>query len=199
MVPVNQKVVVIDVGHGGRDVGVVGSLGTKESELNLIIAQKLKEKFEKAGLFVVLTRENNEGLYESDAKNKKDSEMKKRKEIIQNNDPDFVISIHANQFPSDSTRRGAQVFYDEFNKEGKVLSEKIQDNLNVLNKEKTGRVCENLSGDFFVLKCTTKPSVLIECGFLSNEDDEKLLIDSKYQDQLTFAIYSGLIAFLEEK
>lgn len=199
MVPLDQKKVVIDVGHGGRDDGVVGSLGTKESELNLIIATKLKNRLEKAGIYVVLTREDNNGLYDNDATNKKKSDMEKRKEIIQNVNPDMLISIHANRFPADKSVRGAQVFYDEFNKEGNILSGKIQENLNILNKENTGKCCNNLSGDYFVLKCTTNPAVLIECGFLSNEEDEKLLISEKYQDELTFSIYSGIVAYLEGK
>lgn len=199
MVPADKIRVVIDVGHGGRDTGVIGKNGTKESELNLVISKKLAERLEQAGLYVVLTREDNEGLYDKDATNKKKSEMAKRKEIIKSVNPDILVSIHANQFPADRSVRGAQAFYDEFNQNGKELSSDIQENLNILNKDNGGRVAENLTGDYFVLKCTQKAAVLVECGFLSNLEDEKLLTSADYQDKLTFAIYSGIVAYLEKK
>ena len=194
--PVYKSVVVIDPGHGGIDGGVVGNSGYKESEFNLDMAKELSSLLEKAGFKVVLTRENSDGLYAETDVNKKKADMAARKKIIKENDPDFIVSIHANKFPGDS-RRGAQVFYDGMNKGGKTLADGIQNNLNILNRKNVGKGYSALEGDYFMLKCSAAPSVIVECGFLSNVDDEKLLSDPDYRKEVAFAIYSGLASYCE--
>lgn len=194
--PAYKYTVVIDPGHGGIDGGVVGAGGYKESEFNLAMSKELAQFLTDAGFRVVLTREDENGLYDEDDVNKKCADMEKRKDIIVKTNPDFVISIHANKFPGDS-RRGAQAFFDGMSNDGKELAENIQSGLNALNSKYVGKEFPALKGDYFMLKCTRKPSVIVECGFLSNAEDEKLLSDAEYRRQLAFAIYSGIVGYCE--
>ncbi len=194
--PVSKPVVVIDPGHGGIDNGVIGKSGYKESEFNLQMSKELAAFLENAGFKVVLTRTDENGLYGEDDDNKKRADMAARKAIIEKNDPDFVISIHANKFPGDG-RRGAQVFFDDMSKEGKLLADNIQNGLNLLNSANVGRTFNALAGDYYMLKCTVKPSVIVECGFMSNAEDEKLLSDAEYRKKLAFAVYSGIVGYCE--
>lgn len=195
--PADVKVIVIDAGHGGIDNGVVGAAGTKESDFNLTFSKELAQYFTEAGFKVVMTRSDENGLYGDATKDFKRADMAERKRIIQEANPDFVISVHANKFPGDS-RRGAQVFFDEFSAGGKALAEYIQTGLNYLNNDYTGRSYAALKGDYFMLKCTTNPSVIVECGFLSNAEDEQLLLSEAYRAKLAFAVYSGVVAYLAE-
>lgn len=194
--PSMQKTIVIDAGHGGWDYGVIGKDGLKESEFNLIMAKELCQLLKDSGFKVVMTRKTDEGLYKENDKNRKRADMEERKRIIRKSNPDIVISIHANKYPSRS-RRGAQVFFDEFNSDGKILAESIQSNLNILNMAYVERNFSALKGDYYLLKCCSAPSVIVECGFLSNPEDEKLLSDSKYRNEMTFCIYSGIVGYFE--
>ncbi len=188
--------IVIDPGHGGIDNGVVGQSGTKESEFNLQMAKELKNFLTQAGFEVILTREDSGGLYGDAKDNFKKKDMQARKNIVVKNNPDMIISIHANKYP-DRNRRGAQAFFDIHNEGGKALANNIQSGLNSLNTQYVERSFTALSGDYFMLKCSHVPSVLIECGFLSNTEDEKLLNSSEYRLEMAFSIYSGIIGFLE--
>lgn len=190
--PRAQYTIVLDAGHGGKDGGAQGQF-VDESALNLKYCLKLKDKLEKFGYKIVLTRKNMEGLYSPLAPNKKKSEMEKRKKIIDKSNADLVISIHMNSFPS-SKARGAQVFYGDSNESGKFLAESVAQNLNeqIEFAKKTPKV-----GDYFVLNCTNKAGILIECGFLSNLDEEKLLIDDTYCDKFCYAVLCGIVKYFK--
>ncbi len=196
--PSVKPIVVIDAGHGGIDNGVVGSSGLKESDFNLKMSLDLAEFLQNAGFCVVMTRTDENGLYGDGDGNFKKADMAARKKIIVENAPDIVISIHANKYPNDAKRRGAQVFYDAMSEGGKALATGIQAGLNGLNSDYVGRSFAALAGDYFMLKCTKNPSVIVECGFLSNAEDEKLLQDNDYRQKLAFAIYSGVVGFLSD-
>jgi len=191
--PIKQVTVIIDAGHGGIDGGSVGKY-TKitESELNLKYAEKLKCLLENYNISCVMTREDSNGLYDENAKNLKKSEMKKRKEIIVSNSPQIVVSIHMNSFPTQSAS-GAKTFYKKGNLEGKKLSNLIQ---NQFYKEL--RCNEKLSkeGDYYILNCTDIPSVLVECGFLSNREEELQLQNDDYQNKICYLILCGVISYL---
>ena len=187
------RTVVIDAGHGGIDAGVLGvSTKTKESEINLYIAKYLRGFFADAGFNAVLTRTTQGGLYGTTTKGFKMRDMKKRKEIIEKNNADMVISIHQNYCPVPS-RRGATVFYDKGSESGKAFAESIQNSLNEMKE----CVAQNtpLVGDYYMLKCTSNPSALVECGFLSNTLDEELLITAEYQKAVAYAIFKGAVSF----
>ncbi len=185
--------VVIDAGHGGIDGGSVGKT-TKavESTLNLEYAKNLASKLSTMGINTILTRSDENGLYDQNAKSLKKSDMKKRKEIIEEAKPTLIVSIHMNSFSS-SNARGAQTFYKKGNEQGKVLAENIQKQLKTNLDYAT---TSSKIGDYYILNCTDLPSVLVECGFLSNPQDEELLLQKDYQNKICYSILSGIVAFL---
>lgn len=189
--PKPEKTIVIDAGHGGVDGGSVGFSGTKESDLNLIYAKKLENYLKQAGFKVVQTRTNKDGLYPTGTKNYKKDDMKKRKEIIEKNQADLVISIHMNSFPAASSK-GAQVFFCKDNDGGQKLANSIQRQFvsTIKNARKNAT-----TGDYYMVTCTDLPAVIVECGFLSNPDEEKLLLDNEHQNKLCYAILCGVLDF----
>lgn len=186
--------IVLDAGHGGIDGGVTGiNTLIKESELNLIIVKKLEKYLIGSGFSVVLTRSSDAGLYGIATKNRKKKDMQRRSEIINKVKPSLVVSIHMNQY-SLSTRRGAQVFYKQNDESGKKLANCVQDSFN--NMENSARNCSALVGDYYILNCSQYPSIIAECGFLSNPEDEALLITEEYQEAISYAIFKGIVEFL---
>ena len=191
-VPAEAFTVVLDAGHGGIDPGVVGGASkVKESEINLKIVKELETLFADAGFRVVLTRKNDGGLYGLPTNGYKRRDMQKRKEIIEEARPNAVISVHQNNFLSDRSRRGGQVFFKPNDAAGEVLAAGIQTRLNGLS----GQELSPLRGDYFMLNCTEYPSVIVECGFLSNAADERLLLTEEYRKEVALAIFKGVLAF----
>lgn len=191
------RTVVIDAGHGGADGGVSGvRTGVKESDLNLAMSKIVGEYLESAGFNVVYTRKNEKGLYSALAANKKRDDMEKRAAIINRAEPAAVVSFHMNTYSSPA-RRGAQVFFDGSSVQGKLLAETVQDTLNrEFNLPDTGRGYSALKAEKYILQCSPYPTVIIECGFLSNAIDEKNLTDSEYRAQFGYAVFGALAAFL---
>lgn len=190
--PLVNKTIVIDAGHGGIDGGSVGvSTNNDENHLNLEYAFCLKEYFENFGYNVILTRKTLDGLYSITAKNKKKDDMQKRKEIIDNSLADIVISIHMNSFPAKSCK-GAQVFYNKDNSAGKQLATSIQQKFvnDLPNAKKLAK-----SGDYFMVNCTTLPSVIVECGYLSNPEEDKLLSTLDYKNKVCYSIFCGVVTY----
>lgn len=186
--------VVLDAGHGGIDGGVSGvNTGVKESDLNLSVVKKLENYLTEAGMAVVLTRNSAAGLYGVATGNLKKKDMKKRKEIILKESPALVISVHMNNYSSQS-RRGAQVFYKAGDESGKSLAQKIQKSFNEM--EESVREYSALAGDYYILNCSDCPSVIAECGFLSNPQDEKLLLTEEYQRSVAYAMFKGIVDYL---
>ena len=184
--------VVIDAGHGGIDAGVRGAAtGVKESEINLAVARELRGKFANAGFDCVMTRTTSAGLYGDTSKGFKMRDMQKRRQIIEDCDADMVISVHQNTCPLPS-RRGGHVFFDGASACSRELASDIQRRLNDL----CGEDNESLTGDYYMLKCTAAPSVIVECGFLSNAEDEKNLCDPDFRKRLAEAIFMGAISYL---
>lgn len=188
-----ERTIVIDAGHGGVDAGVSGVQSKiKESDINLAVAKRLKGYFSDAGFNVIMTRKNNGGLYGFPTDGFKARDMKKRRSIIEESGAEMVISIHQN-FCSAPSRRGGQVFYDKNSQGSKLLAECIQSELNSMPEcvKKTSA----LTGDYYMLKCTDSPSVIVECGFLSNVEDETLLSSPDYQGKIAYAIFKGAVSF----
>lgn len=190
--------IVVDAGHGGIDGGVVGKMtGVKESGLNLSISYKLKTELEEMGFLVTLTRKTEAGLYGTTAKGFKKRDMQKRKEIIDECAPAMVISIHQNFYPSKNTR-GAQVFYSKKNAGSQKLALGFQGRLNALYAEEGVRGRNAASGEFFMLECASCPSVIVECGFLSNAKDEALLAEEGWQKRLCQSLAAGVLAYFAD-
>lgn len=192
----NKVKIVLDAGHGGIDGGVSGvSTGIKESELNLKVVKKLETYLISAGMSVTLTRNSEAGLYGVATKNLKRKDMEKRRDIIKSVEPHLVVSIHMNKY-SLSTRRGAQVFYKNGDENAKLLATSIQNNFNAM--EEASRECSILTGDYYILNCTEYTSVIAECGFLSNPEDEALLITDDYRDKIAYNIFKGIVGYLAQ-
>ena len=186
------KIIYIDPGHGGMDPGAVYK-EIKESDINLSISKILKEKLEKYGAIVYLTRQDNYDLSENSAKNKKRNDLTARARIINESNCDMYISIHLNSDPSPSWY-GAQTFYTTQNKENKKIAEliqkKLQENLNTKRKSK------NLKNTYLYEKIT-RPGILIEVGFISNHNERSLLIKKEYQNTLAITITEGVIEYFK--
>lgn len=190
----NMPTIVIDAGHGGIDNGVVGiNSKVDEADINLAIARHLKGNFIDANFNCVMTRTTEAGLYGTTEKGFKARDMKKRKQIITQSNPDVVISIHQNYCPLPS-KRGGTVFYDKASKESERLAKIIQTELNELNTDIKPN--EALVGDYYLLKCSQNPSIIVECGFLSNPNDDSLLTSEKYQKTIAYAIFKGTVSYL---
>ena len=192
----NKIKIVLDAGHGGIDGGVSGVVtGIKESELNLKVVKKLETYLISAGMSVTLTRNSEAGLYGVATKNLKRKDMEKRRDIIKSVEPHLVVSVHMNKY-SLSTRRGAQVFFKKGDENAKLLAASIQKNFN--DMEEAVRECSILTGDYYILNCTEYTSVIAECGFLSNPEDEALLINENYQDKIAYNIFKGIVGYLAQ-
>ena len=190
----SRLTVVIDAGHGGIDGGVTGKITKiKESDINLAISRYLQEEFENAGFSVVQTRPTEAGLYGTTAKGHKKRDMKKRSEIIHAAAPALVISVHQNFF-SLSSSRGAHVFYRKDSAPSHALAAAIQSQFNEM--EECVKKHEPVTGDYFILNCSDYPSVIVECGFLSNPEEERLLVTKEYQKKVASVICTGAVRYL---
>ena len=194
----NTLTVVLDAGHGGIDGGVMGKeTKVKESDVNLAITYKLKTELEILGFEVVLTRKTEAGLYDTATKVFKKRDMQKRRAIIEETDPAMVISLHQNFYPTRNTR-GAQVFYDRENTSGQRLALLLQKGLNGLYAQEGARGRSAASAEFYMLECSDCPSVLVECGFLSNREDERLLTSEEWQKSLAVTLAEGVMAYFSD-
>ena len=189
--PASALCVVLDAGHGGIDGGSQGSTGVYERDINLAITNKIQTLLNNMGISVVQTRRTQDGLYGVFASGFKMRDMKERKRIIEESGADLVVSIHMNYF-SDSSAKGAQIFYKPNDEVSETLATNMQ-NFFTKNLENARKECKE--GDFYILTCTQTPGILIECGYLSNPEEEKLLISDEYQDKLAYQIFCGIVAY----
>jgi len=185
--PATNRVIVIDAGHGGFDPGALSETGIEEQEINLSIALKLQRLLEESGTTTFLTRVDEDSVGET-----KREDMKKRKEIRDVEESDMYVSIHLNSFPQEHVK-GAQTFYSS-NEESKKLAELVQKKLKEVVEPSNNRVAKELS-TVYLLKNTKNPSIIVECGFLSNNEELKKLQDDIYQEKLAWAIYLGIIDY----
>ncbi|WP_352399718.1 N-acetylmuramoyl-L-alanine amidase [Anaerotignum sp.] len=188
MLPVDQKVVILDAGHGGWDPGKTGTTGEDEKQINLAVMGKLQQYLEQGGATVLVTRSSDEALGKG-----KRADMAERKKIANENEGDILVSIHQNAFPS-SGAKGAQVFYHKSSEDGKKLAELVQESLKI-NVDGENKRQAKQNSDYYILRTTEIPAVIVECGFLSNRGEEALLNDEAYQDKLAWAIYLGIIDY----
>lgn len=193
---VNENCIVVDAGHGGDDPGKIGINGALEKDINLSIAHKLKLLLEEQGFEVIMTRDTGEGLYQPGTKNMKVEDMQKRCEIITNAMPVFTVSIHQNSYPEEYVK-GAQVFYYGQSTEGEALAKKLQGSL-VEHLDPENKRVEKANESYYLLKKTPTPTVIVECGFLSNQEEAELLKSETYQDKVAWAIMMGIVQYINE-
>ncbi len=190
-----NSLVVIDPGHGGTDPGKVGVNNVLEKDINLEIAKRVKKYLEKKKIDVILTREEDVILAAEDSSNKKIEDMKERVRIINESSAVMAISIHQNSY-QDAGVKGAQVFYFSHSKEGEKLAEIMQKAL--LKADETNTRMEKANDTYYLLKRTMIPTVIVECGFLSNAKEAEMLSTEEYQDEISKAIVDGIITCLSE-
>lgn len=189
--------VVIDAGHGGIDPGKIGINGAEEKDINLQIAALVKRYLELQDVEVIMTRETEEGLYDADASNKKVQDMKRRIAMIDEAAPALTVSIHQNSYPEEYVK-GAQVFYYTGSTEGQKLADFLQKSLiERLDPENHRQVKANDS--YYLLKKTSTPIVIVECGFLSNSEEANKLCDKSYQERVAWAVHIGILQYLNEQ
>ena len=199
-IPVTNKVVIIDAGHGTPDEGAQSNNGTTEAQINLKIALKLQNLLEQSGCKVILTRSDENSIHELDAKTirqKKISDVKNRVKIGNQSQADIFVSIHLNKIEH-TKYQGWQCFYNTKNEQSKILSQKIQENLNDSIQKENNRVVMKLDTTY-VMKHVEIPISIVECGFLSNPEEEKQLQTEEYQDRLAWGIYGGINKYFYEK
>ena len=189
--------IVLDAGHGGNDPGKVGINGCLEKDINLSLALRLQTLLENQTYQVVMTRTTDITLGDSDSGSVKQSDLENRIIIMEDANPDFIISIHQNSY-TDSSVCGPQVFYYADSEEGKILASYLQESLNSSLEPESPR---NIKGntDYYILKHSPAPAVIIECGFLSNPDEADLLTTSSYQDKVVRAIYYGIEDYINSR
>lgn len=194
--PLEGITIALDPGHGGDDGGCVGASGTTEAELNLQVAFALRDALQQQGAQVVLTRNDETVVYQTDSgKTRKQQDMAGRMDVIEQARAQLVVSIHMNRY-SDAGVRGAQVFYFEEGSAGQRLARQLQQSLNSLEEQVKKR--NAASGNYFILKTPQCPSVLVECGFLSNPQEESLLQDAAYQGRLARVLCEGIVAYYQQ-
>ncbi|MGI6176094.1 MAG: N-acetylmuramoyl-L-alanine amidase [Christensenellales bacterium] len=182
--------IVLDPGHGGFDGGARGKdSDVNEDSINLAIALYLCGDLEGLGADVVMTREEAKDLAPS-----KKADLAKRREIIENSEADFVISIHQNSHPNRSNS-GPAVFYHEGSTAAEALAGAIQAKMNEELEPKRPR--NALVGDYYILKSGEMPCVIVECGFLSNSEEERLLQQPDYQKRVSRSIVIGVLDYLQ--
>lgn len=182
------KVILIDPGHGGADPGKVGINGALEKDINLQIAEKVKVKLEESGFQVHMTR-TDDNITEG-----KRADLERRIALINEIRPTLVLGIHQNSY-TDPKIRGAQVFYYSESKEAREAASIVQEELLSVDPDNTREIKGNSS--FYLLKNSSAPTIIVECGFLSNEEEANSLILNEYQETLAQAICTGITKWLD--
>ena len=194
--PINNKVIVLDAGHGVPDEGAQSSNGTTEAESNLKIALKVQNLLEQSGATVILTRSDENAIYDLDSKTlkqKKISDIHNRVKIGNESSADIFVSIHLNKIPQQQYW-GWQTFYKQESPEGQKLATSIQNSLNKSIQKENKRVPMKIENVYIIIHVEI-PTTIVECGFLSNPEEEQLLLNNEYQDKLAWGIYTGIMDY----
>ena len=194
--PVSGKTVVLDAGHGLPDEGAESKNGVTEADINLSITLKLQKLLEQSGCEVILTRSDENAIYDLDSKTlrqKKISDIQNRVKIGNESSADIFVSIHLNKI-SQSQYYGWQCFYNTKNVKSIDLAKEIQENLNKVIEKENNRVAMKLE-NIYIMKNIEIPISVVECGFLSNPEEEKQLLEDSYQEKLAWGIYNGIMEY----
>lgn len=195
-VPVTGKVIILDAGHGKPDEGAESRAGTTEAETNLKITLKVQSLLEQSGATVILTRSDENAIYDLDKstlREKKISDIHNRVKIGNESSADIFVSIHLNKIP-ENQYWGWQTFYKSGNEESTKLAKCLQKSLNEAIEKENKRVAMKLD-NVYIIKHVEIPISIVECGFLSNSEEEKLLLQDEYQDKLAWGIYTGIMDY----
>ena len=185
--PLTRKVIVIDAGHGGWDPGMVSG-NVDEKDVNLSIAKKLQTFLEQGGATVIITRYD-----DSDLSKNKSGDMFVRRSIANSSHADIFVSIHQNSYNNTSVK-GAQVFYFNESDNSLKLATCVQTRIREF-VDPSNRFQPKPNGNYYVLKQTEMPAVLVECGFLTNYAERQKLTDEAYQEKIAWGIYLGIVDY----
>ena len=191
-------IIIIDPGHGGEDAGAVGANGVLEKDINLSIARMIRDELFERGYNVLLTRDDDRLLYTEEENVKgirKICDLRNRVKIFNSYENAVVVSIHMNAF-SASKYSGAQIYHSE-NEASRLLSAQIRSSIKESLQPENHRALK-VSNELYILKNTSHPIALVECGFLSNPDECEKLSQKEYQKRLSFSIVCGIIKYIEE-
>ena len=197
--PVSGKTIVLDAGHGLPDKGAQSASGVSESDINLCITKKVQLLLEQSGCNVILTRADENGIYDLDSRTireKKVSDIKKRVKIGNESSADAFISIHLNKIPQ-SQYYGWQTFFKQNNEKSEQLAKSIQAELNNSIQKTNKREALKITGKYIVEHVEIQITI-IECGFLSNPEEEQLLKQDEYQNRIAWGIYNGIMDYFYE-
>ena len=197
--PISGRTIVVDAGHGVPDEGAEAADGTTEAETNLKIALKLQNLLEQSGCTVILTRSDENAIYDIDSqtlRQKKISDIRNRVKIGNESSADIFVSIHLNKIPQQQYD-GWQTFYNKNSEAGRKLATSIQNNLNEAIQKENKRVASKIE-NIYIINNVEIPTTIVECGFLSNPEEEKNLLDDSYQNRLAWGIYNGIINYFNE-
>ena len=194
--PVTNKVIILDAGHGQPDEGASGSSGVTEESINLVITKKVQNLLESSGSIVLLTRSDEKGIYDSDSssiRNKKISDIKNRVKIGNESSADIFVSIHLNKI-SQSQYHGWQTFFKSENEQSEKLATCMQYGLNNSIQKENKRNPLKITGKY-IIDNVEIPISIVECGFLSNPEEEKLLQQDEYHNRIAWGIYTGIMYY----
>lgn len=192
-----NKLIVVDPGHGGRDPGKIGISGVPEKEINLEVSKRLATVLGQMGAAVILTRDSDIDLSDSSAsgwRSKKRQDLSRRVELANGRKADLYISVHCNAFSS-QREHGAQVFSHPQSPESKVLAECIQSEMAKI-LQNTKRQARQV--DYYAIRKTKMPAVIVEIGFITNPREDKLLQEPLYQSKVAWSIAAGIIKYYTE-
>lgn len=192
-VGLNSKLIVVDAGHGGMDGGGVGVDGIPEKDLNLQIAKKLEQALTGNGYHVVMTRTEDISLHDegkTTVRSQKNSDLKNRAMIANQEKAGLFVSIHMNKYDSADVK-GAQVFYRNNDPTGKRYAQSVMSELKKMDPQ-NHRVEKSLPNKNLTFSKLEIPGILVECGFISNEEESLKLRDEAYQQKLVDAIVAGI-------
>lgn len=184
-----ETVIVVDPGHGGEDPGKVGVNDILEKDLNLQVAQKVAKLLKEAGIKIVMTREDDK------VPDAKKEDLDQRINLINDTNPTLALCIHQNSYP-DEKIKGAQVFYHTVTEEAEDVASMVQEELRLVDPTNTRQIKEN--DTYYMLKNTKVPTIIVECGFLTNPEEAEKLTQEDYQNQLAKAICEGIIKWLDK-
>ncbi|MBO7302745.1 MAG: N-acetylmuramoyl-L-alanine amidase [Clostridia bacterium] len=196
----NLPTVVIDAGHGGEDGGAIGKNGAYEKDVNLAIALKLKEKLCALGIPCALTRSTDVLLYDRNVDyegRKKKLDLLSRKEFAEKYENAVFISIHQNSYPKEQYS-GFQVYFSPNDPTSRELAISLERNVRDALQPNNRRVCKEADSSIYLLDKLCCPAVLIECGFLSNPEECRLLCEEEYQDKLCEAVSESIAGFVRK-
>lgn len=191
-----KPVILLDPGHGGMDGGAVGIGGITEKDLNLDLAKKLGEKLTAEGFSVVLTRSTDTLLTYDGASSAKNADLRARLKIAEESGDCLFISVHMNKF-SDSSVKGITLYHSPNNPEGLKLAEAIMAKVKETLQPENKRPIKAADSSLYILHRTTKPAILVECGFLSNAYEAALLADDGYRDRLADLLKDAIVGYTD--